>query len=72
LGAASLDESYLADELGLPVHVAFVVQHLVREEPEAGFDRLSSLPFYSLCRGLFLPLSSTAPERAAHLFGFAI
>ncbi len=34
-------------------------------------DALDSVPFYSLCKGLFLPLSGLAPDRVAHLFGFA-
>ena len=35
-------------------------------------DALDSIPFYSLCRGLFLPLSAMAPEKAAHLFGILV
>ena len=32
-------------------------------------DAFDCLPFYSLCKGLFLPLSGLTPERVAQLFG---
>src|SRR5262249_54147132 len=32
-------------------------------------DVFDSLPFYSLCRGLFLPLSGLSGERVGQLFG---
>jgi DNA ligase-1 len=35
-------------------------------------DVLNSIPFYSLCRGLFLPLSYLSPERVRQLFGLKI
>ena len=39
-----------------------------REEAEGG-PSLASIPFYSLCRGLFLPLSGMSIDKAGTLFG---
>src|SRR5688500_6876518 len=37
--------------------------------PRSAFD---SIPFYSLCRAIFLPLSGLAPEKVAQLFGIPV
>ncbi|MCI0376040.1 MAG: hypothetical protein L0215_00390 [Gemmataceae bacterium] len=59
--------------VALPFHLQFVIGKKAREErrgiPHNAFD---SIPFYSLCRGLFLPLSGLPPERVAQLFGISI
>ncbi len=52
-----------------PEHLDFTMRHLLAENPEATLDDLSSIPFYSLCTGLLLPLSGMAPEKAHWLFG---
>lgn len=64
------DDGYLAETLGFPIHLELTVGKLLAEHPDATLDLLASIPFYSLCRGLLLPLSGLAPERVAHLFGF--
>lgn len=76
LGVRGLDEDYLEEKLQLPHHITFI-QHargVVVDEgdaslPESVFDGLASIPFYSLCRGLFLPLSGLAKDRTASIFG---
>lgn len=65
LGRRVPDEHFLADELEVPPHVAFLVQ----QAPELDLETLASIPFYSLCRGLLLPLSGLTPERSAVFFG---
>ena len=40
-------------ELGVPDHLQFLIQHLVDEEEDLPANALSSIPFHSLCRGLF-------------------
>ena len=55
--------------LGVPDHLALLIQRLPREQ--AGGDALESIPFYALCRGLFLPLLMLEPARSAALFGVA-
>ncbi|MCA9059722.1 MAG: hypothetical protein KDA85_14545, partial [Planctomycetaceae bacterium] len=56
--------------LGIPDHLQYAIRCLAKErEDPLPADALDSIPFYSLCRGLFLPLSMLDPERAAILFG---
>lgn len=69
IGRNSVSPQYLEDTLGMPFHLEFAMRGLVGENPLTGMDALSSISFYSLCRGLFLPLSSLQPERVAALFG---
>ncbi|MCA9047078.1 MAG: hypothetical protein KDA89_00020 [Planctomycetaceae bacterium] len=58
------------DELGVPDHLQFLIRRLVAESGnELPADALDSIPFYSLCKGLFLPLSMLSSERAAAMFG---
>lgn len=72
IGARVPDGEFL-DSLGVPFHLRFAAEKLAEElgtpVDAAAFD---SIPFYSLCRGLFLPLSQMEPERAAQLFGVRI
>jgi DNA ligase-1 len=69
VGAQRVDTDYLADTLGLPYHLGFVAQQLAADDDEEHLDQLASLPFYSLCRGLFVPLSVMSPDKTASLFG---
>lgn len=69
IGRAPIGEAWLEQGLGVPMHVAFAMQRLAAEDPEATLDRLSSISFYSLCKGLLLPLTGTGPEKAAAVFG---
>ena len=72
IGHAPVDPEYLERALGLPLHLRFALEQLARTEGELASSALASIPFYSLCRGLFLPLSAMAPPLAARLFGLAI
>ncbi|MEQ1565044.1 MAG: hypothetical protein ABMA64_05355 [Myxococcota bacterium] len=70
IGQYRIDEQWLEDELGLPFHLAFTLRALVAEDPHAKVDALHSISFYSLCKGLFLPLSGMGADRVAAVFGF--
>jgi DNA ligase-1 len=72
MGEELASADYLEGELRMPPHLQFVVRNLVKERGDAAIDSLVSIPFYSLCKGLFVPLSAMAPDKAAHLFGLAI
>ncbi len=70
IGGRRFDPDYLERVLGLPLHVAVVVERLGEERGgRVAQDALDSIPFYSLCRGLFLPLSGLSPERVTQMFG---
>lgn len=74
IGRRDPDDDFVERTLQLPLHVQFAVDALA-DESEDGFvpeDVLDSIPFYSLCRGLFLPLSYLSPERVRQLFGLKI
>lgn len=75
IGQRRPDDEYLERALGLPLHLRFALERLAAERAgkgELGEGALDSIPFYSLCRGLFLPLSSMAPSLAAQLFGLRV
>src|SRR2546422_326936 len=66
IGAKHVDSEYLECALGMPLHLSFISQLLMEEgDGNVPNDALDSIPFYSLCRGLFLPLSGMSPEKAA-------
>ena len=71
IGRRALDPQYVESVLGVPMHLYFVTAAQRRERGDelATDARLESITFYSLCKGLFLPLSSMNPNRAAQLFG---
>ena len=74
IGRRDPDDDFGERTLQLPLHVQFAVDALA-DESDDGFvpeDVLDSIPFYSLCRGLFLPLSYLSPERVRQLFGLKI
>lgn len=64
-GRKPIQAEYLENELGLPLHLQFAVQH--------GYDLadLQSISFHSLCRGAFIPLARMQPGKVAQIFGFA-
>ena len=72
VGAARVDPDYLDAVMGMPPHLSLAVRRLAGDTGVLPADALDSIPFYSLCRGLLLPLSSMQPERAAAIFGLAI
>ena len=74
IGRGTPGGAYLDEALGVPLHLRFVVTRLAAAgelAQDGGEATLASLPFYSLCKGLFLPLSGMAPERVAFHFGVA-
>lgn len=68
IGRTRLSDDYVERTLGLPQHLRFAVEQRLDAGEAVGEDALSSIPFYSLCKGLFLPLSMLHPERVAGLF----
>src|SRR6185436_11691959 len=69
IGLRAMDGKHLEDTLGFPLHVGFCLRHrLDRGEPVPRDRFLASIPFYSLCRGLFVPLSGMSADRSAALF----
>src|SRR5262245_30475481 len=72
IGKKSVDPEYLERALGMPLHLRFAIQHLAAEGGEISAGVLDSIPFYSLCKGFFLPLSGMSPEKVAHLFGILV
>jgi DNA ligase 1 len=73
IGQRWADPDFLENKIGLPFHLRFVVQGLASERgAEVPANALDSIPFYSLCRGLFLPLASLQPEKVAALFGLRV
>jgi DNA ligase-1 len=72
VGTGAVDADYLDTVLGIPPHLRVVVQRLTPPGGDLPAPALDSIPFYSLCRGLFLPLSGMTPERAGVIFGTAV
>jgi DNA ligase 1 len=73
IGRLPPDPEYLERALGFPLHLRFVVGKLAHERgAELPVGALDSIPFYSLCRGLFLPLSSMSPSLASQIFGLRV
>jgi DNA ligase-1 len=69
LGLGSWIEISSENDVGIPPHLRFVIQKLGERDGKSSVDSLDSIPFYSLCRGLFLPLSSLTPEKPQAVFG---
>ena len=57
IGQRHPDGNYLENQLGVPFHLRWIMEKIAAEDGEIPADALESIPFYSLCRGLFLPLS---------------
>jgi len=72
IGSKKVDPEYFERLLGMPLHLRLVLDKLQDEQIEIPREALDSIPFYSLCRGLFMPLSGLSVERAAQWFGLAI
>ncbi|PRP95363.1 putative DNA ligase-like protein [Enhygromyxa salina] len=70
LGSHRPSATYMQDVLGMPLHVQFVVEQL--SQAGRSLDELNTIPFYSLCRGLLIPLMRMHPEKAAQLFRLEI
>ncbi len=73
IGAEPIDRDYVADVLRLPFHMAWAVEQLRLEAGDrVRTQHFDSIPFYSLCRGFFLPISGMRPEKAARVFGLEV
>lgn len=71
IGLKSVDPEFVTETLGLPFHLATVIEHSSAGR-QADITTFDSIPFYSLCRGLLLPLTGMSPEKAAQVFGILI
>lgn len=69
IGRKRLSDDYVERVLGMPLHLRFALEQRLDEGKAITDDALASIPFYSLCKGLFLPLSMLQPEAAAAYFG---
>ena len=69
IGAKHLSDEYVERVLGMPLHLRFAIEGRINEGKAIADDALASIPFYSLCKGLFLPLSMLHPEAVAAYFG---
>src|SRR6185312_12877019 len=72
IGQRHPSDEYLERAFGLPLHLRFAVEKLSDEQDSVPAEVLDSIPFYSLCKAVFLPLSGLAPDRAAQLFGLRV
>ncbi|MDA1016310.1 MAG: hypothetical protein O3A00_17865 [Planctomycetota bacterium] len=73
IGQKHTDPEFLESALKLPLHLQFLIERLEADDDSAEFDtHLESIPFYSLCRGLFLPLSMMNATKAAQVFGLRV
>ncbi|MEW6281050.1 MAG: hypothetical protein AB1758_20720, partial [Candidatus Eremiobacterota bacterium] len=69
IGARREDPEVLLTLLGLPPSLFFAAWHTLHQDPDTPNDAFDSIPFYSLCRGFFLPLMALPPDRVGRLFG---
>ena len=71
IGHKRPDSEYFETMLRLPYHLQQTTELMLAEsgDVELGIDTFSSIPFYSLCKGLFLPLAFLSSQRVAQLFG---
>jgi DNA ligase 1 len=71
IGQTRLSDDTIERTLGLPLHLRFAVEARIDSGEGVDDAEFESIPFYSLCKGLFLPLSQLHPERVAQIFGVA-
>jgi DNA ligase 1 len=72
IGQKRSSDEYLERAFGLPLHLRFALEKLSEERSGLPANALDSIPFYSVCRAILLPLSAMSPEKAAQLFGLTI
>lgn len=72
IGRRRRNEAAVDPGFRMPRHLQFLIEKLSEEHDTLPVNALDSIPFYSLCRGLFLPLSMLDPDRAAGIFGLKI
>ena len=70
----ALSRAQQAETLGLAPHLPLALEGLIESDGEEALtpEALDSIPFVSLCRGVLLPLSGMASERARALLGVEI
>jgi len=72
IGQSRLDPDLLGRQVDLPFHLRFAIENIASEsQGPVSPDVFDSIPFYSLCKGLFLPLSGLTPQRVGQYFGIA-
>lgn len=70
IGHKRVSPEFLESALKLPLHLQFLIERLEADDGTVEADtKLESIPFYSLCRALFLPLSMMNSVKAAQVFG---
>ena len=72
IGQKRPSDEYIERAFGLPLHLRFAIERLAEERGTLAANALDSIPFYSLCRAILLPLSAMAPDKAAQLFGLTV
>ena len=73
IGARHADPQWVETTYQLPPHLQLAISKLAEEADGAVDARaLDSIPFYSLCKALFLPLSMLSPDRIAFIFGLQV
>ena len=70
IGRKRVDADFIESAIHLPFHLQLIIERLSETGEDVSADGLNSIPFFSLCKGLFLPLSYLSAERATQLFGF--
>jgi len=70
IGRKNLDSDFVEDSLHLPFHLQHTIEQLALDGEDVSADAFDSIPFFSLCKGVFLPLSYLTANRASQLFGF--
>jgi DNA ligase-1 len=68
IGKKRLSDAYVEQVLGMPLHLRFACEQRIDKGEPLDDDSFASIPFYSLCKGLFLPLSMLQPDAAAVYF----
>jgi len=70
IGSKQVDPEWAESTFHMPFHLQFAITMCAQEaDGRVAADAFDSIPFYSLCKGLFLPLSMLSRERIAHIFG---
>ncbi len=70
IGTPDGDTDGLGPAIDIPPYFQFTIERRAREvEGPVPHDVFDSISFFSLCKGLFLPLSGLTPDRVATLFG---
>ncbi|MEZ6132972.1 MAG: hypothetical protein R3C59_30240 [Planctomycetaceae bacterium] len=70
IGSRHVDPEWVEATYRMPCHLQFAITMCAQESNgKVAVDAFDSIPFYSLCRALFLPLSMLSRDRIAQVFG---